>query len=329
MLVFFVLNPSVFKKNQLRVAAVVVMLFLLLPFFSYKLGFLEGEFTYSLEGFRKSVLGLSKALTFEPLYEWNPRFYFHDFIGLPLLFLGALGLGFCLMLWFAPLIGKIKRGLFSGIPFELRASSILSLFFLVLLPFYFWFHWNSVAFLAPYARMFMAMELFLLVLAGVGFYIVLSVFRQFLIAPVSKKSRTLNALFFFTAFLFIFSIATSVPFADFEQLYQDLDLKAVPAVAYLKNNAPKDELVLALPWHSASIGLLTELETIATPPTRAGKGFPEQVMLFFLVPRCEEKSKILNDFNATIVFSQTKIECNFLDKEFEANDHFIYRKTTS
>lgn len=310
-LLYAAINPKLLWKNKGKIGILLLelaVIALVLAGFSIY----QYEFSSYTDLFDKIL----QVLTFpSTLYEVNAFFFFPRFLTYPIFALSILGAFY--------LVG-----------FKKREAWILPLMALTLTPIVYLFFVQGTSFLAEYRRIFMIVATVLVIMSGIGIFAVLEFFNN-LVRKYSKNFTffgkiTPNRIYQITALLIVsyllFFHLASVPVRYYPSLYKVIDEYQVPALVWLKHNSNQEEAVIAQPWISRAIGVISgnRIYYVTTARLSGTRDFREADN--FWPASCEEKLHLLH--GAKIVLSTTGIQCDFLHEVYEKDEVYIYRVAT-
>ncbi|MEW6295007.1 MAG: hypothetical protein AB1467_01785 [Candidatus Diapherotrites archaeon] len=323
---YFIFDPKYFKRNQLKIMIALLIIFLIIPFFSSRLGeqYWVKPLDYSIDSIKAFYFNALNALTFESIYWFKPSLNFIDFLGLPLLALGALGLSAVIISFAARFLGR-KQAL---LEFR-REQLILVLYAFVCLAFYSYYQLKGKIFLAPYERMFLIASLLLLFFSATGICLVFSALKK-LVYYIDINFFARRVFFLFISLVVLAVILSALLSSSEhlqESLYQNIKLDGISGIEWLKNNSSPNDSIVASPWNSLPINFFAERNIFSTPQTRAGQGSAYGIKEFFEA-ECEDKAvQMKQEFNSRIVFvdkAEKGLNCTPFEKMYEEDNYSIY-----
>jgi len=328
--VFLVVNFRILLRNQVKVVIAIILLFVLLPFFAQR--FLEiKSLSYSPQNFQEIFDAIGTKLSWTSIQEWKSQLFFVEFLKEPLFIASLFGLGLVCSAALMRISKKFRETF--GFLFKNPQIVLLCFFFIALLPFYMQFNLTGSVFLLPYERFFMAMYYALLVLAGIGIFSIIVLFSRAMGFVGSKTTAAATkALVFFVLVFLVFEIATQ-PFEFQKTFYKTFERENVPVVYWLEQNASKQDIVVALPWHSSAIAALTPARAAIKPTVkmkldpqeRLAEAIANQKANAFFSENCKQRKTIVEELKANAVATTVELDCDFLNRVFDKQGFFIFR----
>ena len=242
MIVYSMLNPQVFFKNQAKIAVALILMVFLLPFFAFQLGFVSGEIDLSFDGIKTLSQGLMNRLSWEKIFEFEAKFSFLEFLGIIPFILAVIGLSSIIVLKILSML-KPSHSLVEEF-FKNRHLFFLPAMALTLLALYAQFHLTGRVLFAPYERQFMAASFILLMLAGIALYYLVELMKK-----IFLNLGIFSAKFFRLAFLgmlsvFFISLLTISNFEFAGEFYQNASASDLSAVEWIESfNAEKNYVI--------------------------------------------------------------------------------------
>jgi len=321
MIVYSMLNPQVFFKNQAKIAVALILMVFLLPFFAFQLGFVSGEIDLSFDGIKTLSQGLMNRLSWEKIFEFEAKFSFLEFLGIIPFILAVIGLSSIIVLKILSML-KPSHSLVEEF-FKNRHLFFLPAMALTLLALYAQFHLTGRVLFAPYERQFMAASFILLMLAGIALYYLVELMKK-----IFLNLGIFSAKFFRLAFLgmlsvFFISLLTISNFEFAGEFYQNASASDLSAVEWIESFNAEKNYVIALPWHSRIIKFLAEKKVYATSNARAAEGVKENLLNFFLLS-CEEKIAFIETEHPELLVSNTDQPCDYWNKVYDKKNLGAY-----
>jgi hypothetical protein len=192
--------------------------------------------------------------------------------------------------------------------------------------------------LVPSERLVFFSAYFVLLCGGVFFGLIVSGTWKKLL---EKKLLQENAskYFFACAIVLLSALIISSQPLKTETLQLNITNQEMDGISWINENTPKSSLVLAPPYISKPIYVLTGRQVFCTTSTRFGCTNELNLLASsFFFADCEGKSRILNEyFNAGYIFTPKSLavsgrtvefpeqDCDFLEKSFEGANVNIYK----
>ncbi|MDO8537275.1 MAG: hypothetical protein Q7S21_00155 [archaeon] len=317
MILYSILNPQVFIKNQVKVAIGIILMLILLPFFAFQLGFVSGQLDLSFEGIKTISSGIINRLSWEKILEFEAKFSLQEFLGTIPFILAMLGFASIIVLKILSIF-KPKHFFVESF-FKNKHLFFISSIIFVLMALYSQFHLTNHIFFAPYERQFMALSFLLLLSAGIGLYYIIELFKNVLSnsAFFSENFFRLSVLGIIAVFFIsLLSISTLEPK---NSLYENVSESDLLTVQWVKEFNSEKNYVIALPWQSRIIKFFTEKKVYATSNARASEGVKENLLNFFLLS-CEQKIVFNEKEKADLLVSKTEQSCDEWNKIYDKKD---------
>lgn len=314
--VYLILNPKLFKKNQLKIAIAVILLLILMPFFASRIG---TEVSLTHQSLTEITKNAEKVLIWKSITQYSPKFFLADFIGYYLTALAGIGTGLIILMRLL-IEFKRKKSMHSLMEKEFIVSKhqiILPIAVIILSFLYLHFNLNDYTFLVPYERMFLVLMLFLLLNAAAGTYLIWKILAN----KISRQTLKPFSIVFIVLILFFL---LTVPFSHKTELYKNIESTGVSSLDWIKENTEKDSSFIAVPKNSLTIKFFTERNIFASPPTRAGLADPFKLEVFS-IQNCDKKNEIIKETKAGYIFEDKEIECNSFNKIYDKKDYKIYK----
>ncbi len=313
---YLLLSPSSLKKNLAVIAPAIVLLAVLMFAFSSFIGIEDGQ------GTNEIIASIMEKIVWEPMNENQPDFQIASFLGSFLFSASAIGIVAVLVLYFLSLGGKT----FNGIEFD-RKMKILPIFIIALLPSLLSHYSAKISFFSPFLRLFMTLNLVMLMLAGIGiFYLFQMVMKNNLV----KDDRTIKRLVLVAIAVFLAFNVSWQPFTpdDGQKLSHTLELSDLGAFEWIEKNTEATEKIISLPWHSRMASYLSNRKVLSVSRAHLwlNPELEEEIVNFFNSD-CESKKKFAESQGAEIVFSRNEFSCEGFNRVFASSNGskaFVY-----
>ncbi len=267
-----------------------------------------------------------------PYGEHTPSYPLMEYLGPIIIVLCIIGIAYILR----DMLSKFFKGnplfaQFSSSPKLLRFSRFLPIFVLTTAFFRIFADFSGICLFGPCRRVQPALTIMALIIASLGVYAIArfltKFFSSFSSARAAKLFRNLVAL---TLLFFIFGELTTMPFTYADDpvkgLYHNIEMNEYSALQWMKGNFAKPQLVMALPWASKAVFVVSGLKVVDTGLARYGRSLESlsDISNFFLLD-CEKQNKILNKYNPTIVYGgKGFVNCQSLDLIYSKEGVYIY-----
>ncbi len=314
--IYLVLNPKLFQKNQLKIAITIVLLIILMPVFASRIG---TEVSLTHQSLTEITKNAGKVLIWESITQYAPKFFLKDFIGYYLIGLAGIGTGLIILLRLL-IEFKRKKGMHSLMENEFTVSKhqiILPIAVIALSFLYLYFNLNDYTFIVPYERMFLVLMLFMLFNAAAGTYLI----WRILINKISEQTLKPFTVVFVVLILFFL---LTVPFSQKTQLYKNIETSGISSLDWIEKNTEKNSSFIAVPKNSLVIKFFTERKIFASPPTRAGLADSFKLEVF-AIQNCDKKNEIIKKTKADYIFEDKEFECKSFNKIYDKKDYKIYK----
>jgi len=300
---YLLMHPRLLYRNRFRILIFCVIAFLLLVNF---ISFAKLANIKSPLSFMDWLLNDTLVFTDEQ-YTYHVLYFYPIYLGSAILFLAVLG---------------FYRNMSSD-----DKSRIIPIALLALLPFVVQYFEFGKSFFAEYRRLFMYNSELIMILAGMGLYLLYAIGKG--IIGVYVKNDFLRKIIT-AGMLVLIAVAlknqADSTFFYSNRLYMIIGENEVGTIQWLGSNTSENSTVLAYPHVSKAITPLSGRRVLALTQTNLGSGKDEidKANIFFQND-CNVKAGILNELKPDYVFFKGAINCPFLEEVYESKGSRIYK----
>lgn len=321
LVIYSILNPNVFLKNQVKVAVGIILMIILLPFFAFQLGFVSGNLDLSFNGIKTISSGIINRLTWEKIFEFEAKFSFAQFLGIIPFILGMLGFASIIVLKIFSIIkpqNKLVQEFFKN-----KHLFFIPAMLAVLLALFAQFQLTNKIFFAPYERQFMAASFLMLLLAGIALYYAIELVKNVLSSSVFFSANFFKITILGIIAVFFLSLLSISSLESKDSLYKNVSQTDIAGIQWIKEFNSEKNFVLALPWQSRIIKFISGKKIYATSNARAAEGVKENSLDFF-IQSCEEKQSFIEQQKFDLLVSSIEQTCDNWNKIYDKKNFGAY-----